>query len=62
MLSPDADARRMLVRERHSELSRDAFRADAPEPLVAETEVRRRRRRLHLRRLRLHLRPARSAR
>ena len=48
MIDPDVQTRRMLVRERHAQLARDAFRAEAPEGVVRETRIRRRRRRAHL--------------
>ena len=32
MLTPDPDARRMLVRERHAVLAHDSFRPEPPEP------------------------------
>ena len=60
VLDPDVQARRMLVRERHAELARDAFRAEAPEGVVRETRIRRRRRRAHLSWFRFHPRPARG--
>ena len=60
MLDPDVQSRRMLVRERHAELARDAFRADAPEAVVTESRIRRRRRHADLSWLRFHLRPARG--
>ena len=60
MLSPDADARRMLVREHQAELAHDALRADEPWPEVMASRTRGRRRRLHLPRFRFQVRPARG--
>jgi hypothetical protein len=57
MLEPDAQTRRLLAQERRMQLSRDAHRADAPEPVVTESRIRSRRHRLHVRRLRLQPRP-----
>ncbi len=59
MLSPDADTRRMLVREHRAELAHDALRTDEPRPEVMESR-RGRRRRLHLMRFRFQFRPARG--
>jgi hypothetical protein len=56
MLTPDAETRRLLVRERQAELQREALLANLARP--AKVDSRRRRRRLQLRRLRFHLRPA----
>jgi hypothetical protein len=57
MVNPDTDARRMLVRERHAELTRDALRADTAGPVVDKTLTWRRRYRLRLRRTTLQPRP-----
>ena len=58
MFDYDVKARRTFVRERQTELSRDALRAARSEPTVTESRIQRRR--LHLARFRLLLRPARS--
>ncbi len=60
MIYPDSQTLRTLVKERHAQLARDAFRAETPEAVVRETRIRRRRRRAHLSWLRFHLRPARG--
>ena len=39
MLTPDSDARRMLVRERHVELSRDALRSDTPRASALQSRI-----------------------
>ena len=44
MLTPDPDARRMLVRERHLELARDALRPATPDADALERRIRLRRR------------------
>jgi len=60
VISPDSQTLRILVKERHAQLARDAFRAETPEAVVTESLTRRRRRRAHLSWFRLHLRPARG--
>ena len=51
MLEPDADTRRMLVRERHAVLTQDA-RGDTPMPDALESRIARPRRIIGLPRLR----------
>jgi hypothetical protein len=60
VIHPDSQALRILVKERHAQLARDAFHADAPDAVVRESRIRRRRRRERLSWLLLHLRPARG--
>ena len=60
MIYPDSQTLRILVKERHAQLARDALCTDTPEAVVRESRIRRRRRRAHLSWLRLHLRPARG--
>lgn len=60
MIHRDSQALRVLVKERHAQLARDAFRAETPEAAATEIRIRRGRRRRHLSWLRFHLRPARG--
>jgi len=60
VIYPDSQTLRIFVKERHAQLARDALRTDAPEAVVRESRIRRRRHRERLSWLLLHLRPARG--
>ena len=60
MIYPDSQTLRILVKERHAQLARDALRTDAPEAAMTEGRIRRHTRRVRLSRFWFHVRPARG--